>query len=121
MKRSANRGVPASYFADAPTLSAESENRGRSAAHTAGAARREAAGESDSGGISPASHAGVGVNEASAGAGHGVRTGFAPTTFPAAAGRVALRRAVAMVGISARAICPAGSFSAVRGGRCHAE
>lgn len=74
MKRAPNRGVPANYFADAPTLSqggstadhrihnpetvgstptpasnsAESENRGRSAAHTAGAARREAAGESDS-------------------------------------------------------------------------
>lgn len=39
--------VPSSYFADAPTL-AESENRGRTAAHTAGAASREAAGESDS-------------------------------------------------------------------------
>lgn len=51
MKRRASHRVPASYFADAPALSAESENRGRSAAHTAGAARREAAGESDSAGI----------------------------------------------------------------------
>lgn len=41
------RALPRSYFADAPTL-AESENRGRTAAHTAGAASREAADESDS-------------------------------------------------------------------------
>lgn len=41
------RALPRSYFADAPTLT-ESENRGRTAAHTAGAASREAAGESDS-------------------------------------------------------------------------
>ena len=54
MKRRANRGVPAAYFSDAPTLSAESEKLERSAAHTAGAARRDAAGESDSAGISAA-------------------------------------------------------------------
>lgn len=64
--------------------------------------------------------AGVGVNTESAGAGHGVRTGF-PKTIPAAGAQVGVRGAVALVGISARAVCPAGSYSAVRGGCCHAE
>lgn len=77
MKRRANHRLPASYFADAPTISqgrstadhrthnpetvgstptpastsAESENLGRSGSSRPGAARREAAGESDSAGI----------------------------------------------------------------------
>lgn len=86
------------------------------------AARREAAGGSGAVELlSPAIRcAGVGVNEASAGAGRKARTGF-PEDFPAAAPQVGARSAVAMVGISARAVCPAGSYSAVRGGGCHAE
>lgn len=55
MKRAANHGVPARYFADAPTLLAESENLGRSGSSRPGAARREAAGKSDSASFSAVS------------------------------------------------------------------
>lgn len=81
MKRAANHGVPARYFADAPTLSqgrstadhrthnpetagstptpastsAESENLGRSGSSRPGAARRKAAGKSDSASFSAVS------------------------------------------------------------------
>lgn len=105
MKRRANHRLPASYFADAPTISqgrstadhrthnpetvgstptpastsAESENRGRSAAHTAGAARREAAGESDSAGIFDAPMiAAKGEQKQAAGGG----VGFAAASIP---------------------------------------
>lgn len=68
-------------------------------------------------------YAEVGVTKQRAGAGRGARTGLPVVSedLPAAVGQVAALRAVAMVGISARAVCPAGSFSAVRGGYGHAE
>ena len=103
----------------------EEQSPGGARAHqrtaNTGAESREASGESGAMGLlSPAMHsAGVGV-KASAGAGREARTGL-PRTIPAACAQVGAARAVALVGISARAVCPAGSYCAVRGGSGHAE
>lgn len=110
------RALPSSYFADAPTL-AESENRGRTAAHTAGAASREAAGESDSVTThapagsdagqetrSLAEAGGAQLSGATHGAGTGVTAGAGPSSAPVRPGLASLVRHAAGLGSRAYAI-----------------
>ena len=114
------RNLPRSYFADAPTLT-ESENRGRTAAHTAGAASREDAGESDS----VTTHAPAGsdagqetrslaeaggaqlsgvTHDAGIGADTGVTAGAGPSSAPVCPSLASLARHAAGLGSRAYAI-----------------